>query len=124
MASFEPVLPRALIVDDEMDICYLLSSILKKRNFRASYCNTLKDARNILEKEVPNILFLDNYLPDGFGVDFIPYVKEHYPNTRIVMITAHDSVSERAKALNKGAELFLGKPLTVELIQNALEKVS
>ena len=51
---------KALIVDDEIDICYLLSGILKQKKLHTSYVNCLEDAKNVLKKETPSIIFLDN----------------------------------------------------------------
>ena len=62
---------KALIVDDEIDICYLLSGILRQKKLRTSYVNNLADAQSVLKKEIPSIVFLDNNLPDGKGIDFI-----------------------------------------------------
>src|SRR4051812_32831092 len=81
---------KVLIVDDEIDICYLLSGILRQKNFRTSYVNNLTDATVALKNDPPLILFLDNHLPDGYGLDFIGFVKKTYPDTKIIMITAHD----------------------------------
>ena len=112
---------KVLIVDDEVDICNLLSWILKKKNLATSYVNTLSDAEAALKKDTPSILFLDNYLPDGFGVEFIQFVKDHYPATKIIMITAHDSFSEKQKALTKGADFFISKPFTKALISETID---
>lgn len=114
---------RTLIVDDEIDICFLLSGILKRRNIATSYVNNLTDARTALEKQSPDILFLDNYLPDGLGIDFIPFVKQACPGTKVVVITAHDNMKEREKAMAEGASEFIGKPFTVESIHQTLEKL-
>lgn len=65
-----------LIIDDELDICFLLSSILRKLNFRTSYVTTLASATRVLSEKKPDIIFLDNHLPDGFGVDFIGQIKK------------------------------------------------
>ena len=114
---------KVLIVDDETDICYLLSGILRKKNLHSSYVNTLKGARTSLHEERPNILFLDNHLPDGLGIDFIPYVKKNCPLTKIVMITADDAHSDKSRALEQGIDLFIGKPFTRQIIHNAVEKL-
>lgn len=112
---------KVLIVDDEVDICNLLTWILKQKNLAASYVNTLSDAAAALKKDTPSILFLDNYLPDGFGVEFIQFVKENCPSTKIIMITAHDSFAEKQKALNKGADFFISKPFTKALINETID---
>ncbi|GAC1597058.1 MAG: hypothetical protein NVS3B8_09960 [Chitinophagaceae bacterium] len=77
----------ALIIDDETDIWVLLSNILRKHNLKTYYVNNLEAATKRLALEVPAIIFLDNHLPDGFGLDFIQFIKNHYPATKRVMRT-------------------------------------
>jgi two-component system OmpR family response regulator len=114
---------KALIVDDELDICYLLSGILKQRNFRTGFVNSLSDAVNALGTEVPSLLVLDNHLPDGFGLDFIPFVKQNYPDVKVIMITAHDGSLERKQASDGGVDLFIAKPLNRKMINDAIDKL-
>jgi two-component system, OmpR family, response regulator len=114
---------KVLIVDDELDICYLLSGMLKQRNFRAAFVNSLSDAVTALQADPPSLLFLDNHLPDGFGLDFIPFVKKNYPEIKVVMITAHDGVAERKMAFSGGVDLFIAKPLNRKMIFDAIDKL-
>lgn len=114
---------KALIVEDDVDICYLLSGILRQKKLATSSVNTLKDAMRELECNKPDILILDNHLPDGRGVEFITYVKQHYPLTYIILITAHDTATDRTKALAMGADYFIGKPFTRALMNHTLENL-
>jgi two-component system OmpR family response regulator len=114
---------KVLIVDDEVDICFLLSGILRQHKFNASCVNNLFDAKVALESDTPAVLFLDNHLPDGLGLDFIPYVKSNYPDIKIVMITAHDGMPERNRAAREGVYLFISKPFTRDIINNAITKL-
>ncbi len=114
---------KALIIDDETDICYLLSALLKQRNLDTEYVNTLSDAAIALKKETPEFIFLDNHLPDGMGMNFIEYIKQHYPQIKIVMITAHDTPADRQKALTEGADSFIGKPFTRDTIYQTLDRL-
>jgi len=114
---------KALIIDDESDICFLLGSILKQRNFQPDYANSLSDAKKALEKSTPAIIFLDNHLPDGFGVDFISHIKSNYPNVKIVMITAYDTTADKTKAITTGADSFIGKPFTRDMIYQTVENL-
>jgi two-component system, OmpR family, response regulator len=118
-----PDILDALIIDDEKDICYLLNGILKQRKLSAQYVNTLSDAKRALKTEVPAILFLDNHLPDGYGIDFMRYVKEKYPDAKVVMITAHDSQQDRKKAYEEGVDYFLSKPFTRAQINEVIDKL-
>ena len=114
---------RVLIVDDEPDICYLFSRILLKRNIETGYAKDLAEATRLVQAEQPSLIFLDNSLPDGQGVDFIPYLKLNYPATRVVMVTANDSAMDKEIAFQQGADDFLGKPLSLELINRTLDKI-
>jgi two-component system, OmpR family, response regulator len=114
---------KALIVDDEVDICFLLSGILRQQQLKPSFVNNLAAAKASLAADMPSILFLDNHLPDGFGLDFISYVRLLYPEIKIVMITAHDGLVERKKAQTEGADLFISKPFTREVIDYAIKKL-
>jgi two-component system, OmpR family, response regulator len=114
---------KVLVVDDEPDVCYLFSRILLKRNLKTGYASNLAEATESIEAEIPSLVFLDNSLPDGQGIDFIPYLKQHYPRTRIVVVTANDSASDKKRALQQGADDFLGKPLSLDLINRTLDKL-
>lgn len=114
---------KVLIVDDETDVCFLLSSILRYKNLQASYVNTISEAKNVLMKDNPSIIFLDNHLPDGFGMNFIEEIKKLHPEAKIVMITAHDTRSDKENAYKKGVDSFIGKPFTRETILKKLDEL-
>ncbi len=114
---------KILIVDDEVDICYFLSLNLKKNNFSASYVNSLVEAKKAIVSQHPDILLLDNHLPDGLGVDFAHEVKEVHPEIKIVMITAHDTPYDRIKANKNGIDYFLSKPFMINDVFKAIEFV-
>jgi two-component system OmpR family response regulator len=115
---------KVLIVDDEPDICFLFGKILKMRNLRTDFANNLADASRSVQEDPPSVIFLDNSLPDGQGIDFISFLKERYPATRIIIITANDGSIDKIRAFQQGADDFLGKPLSLELINRSLDKIS
>ncbi len=113
----------ALIIDDEYDICFLLSRILRNNNLDVQFVNSITDGKSYLSKHNPSVLFLDNHLPDGYGIDFISYVKKEHPHTKIVMVTAHDTTEDRKKALQEGADVFISKPFSAAEIKTAIQLV-
>ena len=114
---------KALIIDDEIDICYLLSSILRIKNIPSSYVNSISGAIEALKHQDPEIIFLDNHLPDGMGVDFINHLKINHPDSKVVMITAYDTPADRKKAMSVGADLFIAKPFSRDIIYQTVDKI-
>ena len=112
-----PEKKKALIVDDETDICYLLSHILKQKNIQTVFAGSLEEADRMLQSSnFFYYVFLDNHLPDGLGINQIKRWKEKFPFIQLIMITAHDSLDERKKAASDGADSFISKPFSKEAI--------
>lgn len=116
---------KALIVDDETDICYLLSNILKQKNIQTVFAGSLAEADKVLQSsDYFYYVFLDNHLPDGLGINQIKRWKQKFPLTHVIMITAHDSYEERSKASNDGADYFIAKPFSKEVVWNSIVPTS
>ena len=113
-----------LIVEDEGDICLILNLMLKKNDVEIEHVNTLAKAASFLKQQTPQIIIMDNQLPDGLGIDYIKKIKTDYPALKIIMITGNVAESDKEKALQNGADIFLAKPFTKEQIQTALTTLS
>lgn len=112
-----------LIIDDETELCFLMKDILERRHFNVKVVNNLSDATGMLEENMPDIVFLDNNLPDGKGVDFIHVIKEENSNVKVVMMTSDTENNIQQKAIKEGASYFLFKPFTINNIYNILNVV-
>ena len=77
-----------LIIDDETDLCLLLKDYFVRKNYEVVVTHTLEEGKIILYDTRPDILFLDNNLPDGTGWNFAPQIAADLPNTYIVLISA------------------------------------
>ncbi|MEP7250830.1 MAG: response regulator [Ginsengibacter sp.] len=115
---------NVMIVEDEKDLCFLLELILKQQNLSTKCANSLREARATLPNVSPNVLFLDNHLPDGSGVEFIHHIKEVHPSTKVVMITAYDTPGDVEKAFEKGADYFISKPFTIGAVKKVMSMFS
>ncbi len=100
-----------LIIDDEPDVCILLRRMLRHQFARIEYAHTLSDANLWASLIAPEVILLDNNLPDGHGLDYIAAFKSLLPASRIVMISAMDIHQE---ALAAGADYFLSKPIDAQ----------
>ena len=116
------LMDRTLVVDDELDICLMVTKHLQKMQFETDYALTVKDARFKVGKSIYDFIFLDLNLSDGSGFDVIKYMKELNLSSKIIVISAHDN--ESAKALSMGAHLFVSKPFTMRTINDALRTLN
>jgi DNA-binding NtrC family response regulator len=108
-----------LIVDDDQDLCALLDAGLKEYFVYTEHC--LSSAGVFMANHKISLLFLDNSLPDGKGVDFIREVIRQDPNIKIVIMTADQSPELEEKAIMEGASIFIAKPFTLATVKSIAE---
>ena len=72
-----------MIIDDDQDLCFLLKNILTTKVEEVEIASTLAEGKELLSKEQPDVVFLDNNLPDGQGVTYIPHFKSLAPEAKI-----------------------------------------
>jgi DNA-binding response OmpR family regulator len=108
----------ALIIDDELDICLLLKNFLEKKTERVFYSESLKEGFLKFKELHPDLLILDNNLPDGQGIESIKKFKKENKGLFIVVISAMSNL--RSSALAKGADYFLEKPISFRKLNELL----
>ncbi len=114
---------KAAIVDDEKDLCLLLESMLRSERFNTVSINTLSEIIDRIIPMHPDLIFLDNQLPDGSGICYIPIIRKNLPEAKIVMMTAYNAENEKEKAIQNGADIFLFKPLSRATIEHTLDQL-
>lgn len=114
---------KVLIVDDEKEICLLLSHMLSKMGHETSSAVSLGEGRSKLSKVHPQVVFLDLFLPDGNGLSLIPEVRREAPNIKIIINSAYDGEQERQSAIDAGADYFMSKPFNREMLGKALAHI-
>lgn len=113
---------KLLIVEDEGDMCLLLNILLNGEEMELDHVQSLLAADEYLQKQLPEIIILDNKLPDGYGIDFIIYLKKKYPSIRIIMISGFDSAA-RDVAMENGADVYLEKPFTRTQLYDSIKNL-
>jgi CheY-like chemotaxis protein/predicted regulator of Ras-like GTPase activity (Roadblock/LC7/MglB family) len=117
---------RILVVDDEESMVFSIQDYL------SSYADCMgatnyDEALTILQKdESISLVVSDIRMPGKDGFDLLMWLREHRPQVKVVMMTAYGSPSVRALAKQKGAVLYLEKPLDLEqlmtLVKQAVER--
>jgi len=123
MNATMPNLP-VLIVDDEPDICELITLTLSRLKCRSDSAHTLGEAKRLLKNNRYALCLTDMRLPDGDGLELISFINQTVAATPVAMITAHGSMDTAIEALKRGAFDFLNKPIDLDelksLIQSAI----
>lgn len=111
---------KVLIIEDEGDMCLLLNILLNGKEMELEHVKNLAAAEEYLTQHRPDVVLLDNKLPDGFGVDFIRFIKKNYPAVKIIMISGYDGAVKDV-ALENGADIFLEKPFTKDQLYRSVK---
>lgn len=112
---------RALIVDDERDICDLLRMTLQRMEIESLIAQSLSQARDLLHLHSFDICLTDLRLPDGDGIELVRYIQRHCPQTPVAVITAHGSMEVAIQALKTGAFDFVTKPVDLAVLRNLVK---
>jgi DNA-binding response OmpR family regulator len=107
--------PEVLIIDDDEGLCILLKAYLK-RTFDVHIEHTLTEANEYLLTHECRLLFLDNGLPDGKGVEFITTIRSRNEHTQVVFMTGDVSATIKDRALQAGAVHFIAKPFKLSQV--------
>jgi DNA-binding NtrC family response regulator len=113
---------KVLIIEDEGDMCLLLNIMLNGKEMELEHVKNLSAAEEYLQQEQPAVVILDNKLPDGFGIDFISFIKKNYPAVKIIMISGFDG-SAKDVAIENGADIFLEKPFTKDQLYQSIKQL-
>lgn len=109
---------KVLIVDDEVDSCLLMKTYLSRRNYDVYVCHTLKEGIALVPHILPDILFLDNNLPDGLGWEKAADLLEKFPSMQLHLISAyHPNTPDLTSASFKVWE----KPITLKDLESLIE---
>lgn len=107
---------RILVVDDEINICELLSLELELEGYTTRRAHDGKQALEMFESFGPDLIILDLMLPEISGIDVCKQITSKN-NVPIIMLTAKSEVNDRIFGLNCGADDYITKPFdTGELL--------
>ncbi len=115
----QPMKRTVLVIDDEVDFCLLVKNYLANRNYDVYTAHTLSKGLQLLDEKKPDVLLIDNNLPDGFGWKEAPGIQKKFPDLKITLISAFESAF---LVTDTGGVAFrvLEKPVTLSNIEKYL----
>jgi DNA-binding response OmpR family regulator len=117
------IMKTILIIDDEPDLCALMKKAFAKDDY------TVDCACNLLEAAIklqghPQVVLLDNNLPDGSGIDYFHSHSAQFIESFVIMISADSSPALEIKAKKEGVDAFIQKPFSVGLLKELIRQVA
>jgi len=79
---------KVLIIDDEIDLCMLLKGYFLRKQYEVQVSHSYHEGLEMLKQVSPDIVFIDNNLPDGAGWEAVPGMAEAHPDMFICMVSA------------------------------------
>ncbi|HEX9934961.1 MAG TPA: sigma-54 dependent transcriptional regulator, partial [bacterium] len=114
--------PRILIIEDNDDLAFTLSKVLKKEGVTVSSVKSAEEGITTFQKELVDLVLLDLKLPKMGGMAALEHFKELDPETVVIMMTATTDVKPAIEAMKKGAFDYLLKPFELEEMKLVVHK--
>lgn len=115
-----------LFVDDENLLHNLFERLFTRNGFKVTCTASAIQAIEILKSEQFDLVITDFMMPDMDGFSLLGHIRENYPSTRVIMVTAHANVQHAVRMMQHGAIDYIPKPFTaadlVERVKGSLSK--
>ena len=114
-----------LVVDDELDICEMVTETLKDEGYNAVIATNYNMAIDILENENINLLITDIWMNNNTnaGLELLTFSQNLNPLVPVIMMSGHGNIETAMKAAKNGAFDFIEKPFKAERLILLIEKM-
>lgn len=115
---------RVLIAEDDFRVADIHEQFLKKINHIKLVDKTAncKETLDSIKKHKPDLVILDNYMPDGLGIDLIEDIRKIHLHTDVILVSAATEKDYFETAIRRGVKGIILKPATLERFVAVIEK--
>jgi DNA-binding NtrC family response regulator len=120
----EAPMPRLLVVDDEESICFSMSEYFSLQGYKVDTACEIEEAEKLLGSTTYRVVIQDLRLTmtnSQDGLEMIRMIRQHTPQTRIVVLTAYGSPEIEDEARRCGADAFLRKPKPLSQVAQVVQ---
>lgn len=103
---------RVLVIEDDKKLADALVAGIRAEGYEVDHAATGEEGFFLLHSQRPDILVLDLTLPHRGGLDVLRQVRQERIDTRVLILTSHNTVEDRVEGLRAGADDYLGKPFS------------
>jgi DNA-binding response OmpR family regulator len=114
---------RILCVDDDEDVCLMITNLLGFIGYQVTTAQTVPDALNSIRDDTFDLYLIDNWLPGGSGIDVCRMIRANYPKVAIVFYSAAAFEEDRRRAIEAGADAYFVKPTELNKLVDAIRQM-
>ena len=116
---------KVLIVDDEPNILMSLEFLMKKQGYQVFIARDGKEAIEILDREIPQVIILDIMMPEVDGYEVCKYIRasEELNQTRVIFLSAKSKDVDIEKGYEIGANLYITKPFSTRNLVKSIKEL-
>jgi DNA-binding NtrC family response regulator len=115
---------RILIVDDDRDLCELLSERLAALGYRVTWRLSAHEAAELIDQHDFDVILMDINIEGASGLELCARLRQNRPSTLVIMITAFGNMSAAVAAIRAGAYDFIDKPVDLGVLEHAIARAS
>lgn len=113
---------QILIVDDEVNIRNALAKMMERRGYGVATAGGGEEALKQMARRASQVVTLDLKMPDADGLDLLRRIRNRWPETEVIVMTAYGSIETAVEAMKAGAYDYLPKPIDKDRFPIAIEK--
>lgn len=115
---------KLLLVEDHQELANNIINFLKQENYICEWASSVAEAKDTLSMFEYDCVLLDITLPDGTGLMLLHYIKQLYPSTKVIIISAQNSLDYKIIGLDSGADDYITKPFPLPELHSRIKAVS
>lgn len=114
---------KILIIEDEIELLVAISNYLIKENYICELAENFSKASEKLSIYEYDVILLDITLPDGNGLELLKTVKKCQIKSGVIIISARNSLDDKVKGLDLGADDYMTKPFQLSELNSRIKAV-
>jgi len=114
--------PKILVVEDDDSMQDFLTTFLEREGYEVQWASHGGLAQQALRVEPFDVVITDIIMPEVDGVEVLDHVKEHYPDTSVIIMTGRSSVRQAVELIRRGADDYFKKPFDIDEMLHVIRK--
>jgi two-component system response regulator AtoC len=114
---------QLLIVEDDSQLNEMLALHFEEAGFEVAGALTCEQAERLMSDRPPDLVLLDQQLPDGTGLELLTQIQKQHPEQPVIMMTGRHDLELAIEAIKAGASDFIHKPIDTKALEQVVARV-